>query len=149
MTPGQVVVAGDTTFRTGEGNAIEVAVVRRFNDRDATGVATLRGLTLDEAQRSPLVHVAAARAWLSLQQALAADPEAAYDAARRGIEELGTEYRYSPRDGRNVIDDTGHSIRLAEMAAERGDKAAAAAELGEVLRTRIELYVRAYRGRLE
>jgi hypothetical protein len=149
VKPGQVIVSGDTTFRTRERNAIEVATVRRFNDRDATGLATLHGLTLDDAQRSPLVHVAAGRAWLSLHEAFASEPQLAYETAHRGIDELGTAYRDRPRDGHNLIDDTGQAIRLSELAANVGDLAAAAAEMGEVLKTRIELYVRAYRGTVE
>jgi len=143
-----VIVDGDTTFRTREGNAIDVSVARRFGGRDATGVATLRGMTLDEAQRSPLVHVATGRAWLAIQQALAPEPNTAYDAGRRGIEELGTDYR-GRRNGKNVIDDTGQTVRIAESAADRGDFATAAAKLAEVLQARLELYVRAFEGKVE
>jgi hypothetical protein len=148
VAPGQVVVDGDSTFRTREGNAIDVSVVRHFGGRDATGVATLRGMTLEDAQRSPLVRVAAGRAWLAIQQALATEPNTAYDAGQRGLEELGTDYR-GKRNGKNVIDDTGQAVRIAESAAGRGDFPTAAAKLGEVLQARLELYVRAFEGKVE
>ena len=148
VAPGQVVVDGDTTFRTREANAIEVSVVRRFDDRHATGVATLHGVTLQDARRSPLVRVAVGRAWLAIQGALASEPAVAYDAARRGLDDVGTEYRGRRKD-RNLIDDTGQAIRIAESMAQRGDLTGAAAKLGEVLQTRVELYLRAFEGQVE
>src|SRR5882672_2052759 len=68
LAPGQVVVAGDTTFRGRDGDAIEVTTARRLDGHDATGVATLHGMSLDAARRSPLVNVAAARAWLAIER---------------------------------------------------------------------------------
>lgn len=142
VPPGQVVRSGDTTFHTRDGGAIDVTVRRTFRGHDATGTATLRGMTLEAAQRSALVRVAAARAWLSIGAALAADPPAAYEAAQRGTEELGTDYR-ATRGSRHVIDDTGHNILRAKMAAQDGDHVRAAEIITGVLRARIALHLRA------
>ena len=148
VAPGQEVVDGDTVFRTREANAIDVSVVRRFGGRDATGAATLHGMSLDDARRSPLVRVAVGRAWLALHGALASEPNVAYDCAGRALDEVGTDYP-KRRDGRNLVDDTGHAIRIARSMAERGDVAGASAELGEVLKSRVELYIRASDGKVE
>ena len=146
--PGQVVVSGDTTFRTREGGAIDVSVKRAFRDHDATGTATLRGMTMAAAQRSALVGVAAARAWISIVEALGPEPAAAYEAARNGVDELGTEYR-GGGGSRHIIDDTGHAILHASVAAEAGDHASAAAEVTEVLRERVAIYLRVFKGDVE
>jgi hypothetical protein len=148
VTPGQVVVACDTTFRTHENNAIEVSVVRKHGGKEATGVATLHDMALDAAQKSPLVGVAAGRAWLSLENALASEPAAAYEAARKGIDELGTAYR-TKRDGKHVTDDTGSTLKLAEMSAAQGDLARAAEQTADVLESRIETYLRVFKGSVE
>lgn len=147
--PGKIVVVGDTTFRTREDDAIDVSVARTFQGHRATGVATIQEMTLDAAQRSSLVRVAAARAWLSIHGALASEPPAAYEAARRGIDELGTEYRNVTRRGRSLIDDTGQIILLAEMLAERGDMAGAADQLSKVLRARVDMCLRVFKGSIE
>jgi hypothetical protein len=143
-----VIRSGDTTFRTREGGAIDVTVHREFRGHDATGEVTLRSMTLEAAQRSTLVRVAAARAWLSIEAAMSSDPRAAYEAAQRATEELGTEYR-SAGGSRHVIDDTGHDILRARMASQDGDHARAAALMTGVLRARIELYLRAFPGTVE
>ncbi|NVB82336.1 MAG: hypothetical protein HOV81_28410 [Kofleriaceae bacterium] len=148
VTPGQVVVAGDTTFRTHENNAIEVSVVRRHGGKEATGIATLHDVALDAAQNSPLVGVAAGRAWLSLEHALTSEPAAAYEAARKGVDELGTAYRMK-REGKHVIDDTGSTLKLAEMSAAQGDLGRAAAQTADVLASRIEMYLRVFKGSVE
>jgi len=148
VTPGQVVVAGDTTFRTHEGNAIEVRVVRKHAGKEATGVATLHDMTLDAAQHSPLIGVAAGRAWLSIKNELASDPSAAYEASRNGIDELGTAYR-AKRDGKHVVDDTGNTLKLAEMSAAKGEMARAADETAGVLQLRIDTYLRVFKGSVE
>ena len=147
VAPGQVVVAGDTTFRTRENSAIDVSVKRTFQTHEATGTATLHGLTLDEAQHSGLVHVAAGRAWLAIADALADDPAAAYEAAQRGIADLGTDYRGAK--GHHFMDDSGNMIVLAKMAAEQGDQAGAAQTLTKVLGDRVALYLRAFAGKVE
>jgi len=147
VAPGQVVVAGDTTFRTHENGAIEVSVKRSLQTHDATGTATIHGLGLDEAQHSGLVHVAAGRAWLAIAAALADDPAAAYEAAQRGIADLGTDYRGAK--GHHIMDDSGNTIVLAKMAAEKGDHAGAAQTLTKVLNDRVALYLRAYAGSVE
>jgi hypothetical protein len=89
------------------------------------------------------------RAWLTIHKAHANDPAAAYEAARRGIDELGTAYRAAHRGGRHIIDDTGQKIRLAEMAAAQGDLPRAASEAAEVLQLRVDMYVRAFDGSVE
>lgn len=141
VRPGQVVVDGDTTFTTREQHAIDVRVALAFRGHRGTGAATLRGFTLDEARRSPLVNIAVGRAWLAIVATLSDDPSAAYEAALDGIAELGTHYRSAG----HVIDDTGNSLSLAEMAAARGDLATAARGCSEVLRARVELYRLAFR----
>lgn len=147
--PGQVVVIGDTSFRTRDERAIDVTVVRTFQGHQATGVATLHELTLDAAQRSSLVRVAAARAWLSFYGVLASEPSAAYEAMQRGIDELGTEYRSTTRRGRQLIDDTGQIIRLAQIRAQRGDMADAASELFKVLQSRVAMSLRVFKGSID
>jgi len=149
VQPGQIVVDGDTRFQTREGNAIEVTTIRRLHGHEATGAATLHGLALDDARRSPLARVAAGRAWHAIASALAAQPAAAYDAARKGIAELGTAYRSAPRGHHNVIDDTGSTLRLAERAAAQGDVATAARLAGETLQLRLDAYQRVFRDALE
>jgi hypothetical protein len=139
VRPGQTITVGDTTFRTHEGDRIEVSIVRTFHDQHATGVAMLHGVSLEAAQRSPLVRVAIARAWLSIAQTLATEPAAAYEAARRGIDELRTEYRKA-----GIIDDTGQWIRLAEMAANADDIGTAASQLIKALRERVDLYLHVF-----
>lgn len=51
--PGQVIVTGDITFTTREGNAIDVNVIRRLGEHQATGAAALHGMTLEEARTDP------------------------------------------------------------------------------------------------
>jgi len=149
VTPGQVVIVGDTTFRTREGGVIDVSVHRTFREHDATGTAALHGMALEAAQRSALVGVATARAWLSIVAALAAtDAPATYEAAQRGIDELGTMYR-GANGSRHIIDDTGHAILLARMAADRGDHVGAGEALTKVLRDRVEIYLRTFQGTVE
>jgi hypothetical protein len=147
-TPGQVANLQDATFRMRDGGAIDVSVRRAFRGHEAAGAATLHGMTLEAAQHSVLVGVATARAWLEIEAALAADPLAAYEAAQHGIDELGTEYR-GVGGSHHVIDDTGNAIRHARMAAESGDHAGAAEELTEVLRERVAIYLRAFKGAVE
>ena len=146
--PGQVVISGDATFRTREGDAIDVSVKRTFYEHEAIGTATLHGMTLEAAEHSRLVGVATARAWLSIRTALAADPRAAYEAARRGIDELGTEYR-GAKGTRHIIDDTGNGILLAKMAMQKGDDVGAAEQMTKVLQDRIAIYLRTFAGFVE
>lgn len=149
VMPGQVVVAGDVTYHTQTGNTIEVRVMRKWQGHEATGVARLRGMTLEAAQKSPLVGVAGARAWLTILGQLTGEPTAAYDGAKHAIEELGTDYRYRKRDGKYVIDDTGNRLKLAAMSAEKGDIASAAHDAQKVLEERVELYLRMFEGSVE
>ena len=148
IAPGQVIVAGDATLTTREGNAIEVSVTRALGDHHAEGRATLHGITVEDAKTSRFVAVAKGRAWFAIATALASEPPLAYDAALRGIDELGTDYR-AKRDGKLVIDDTGQTLMMAKMAAGKGDHAGAAADATKVLRLRIDLYVRAFAGAVE
>jgi hypothetical protein len=140
MRAGQVVVAGDATLRTRDAGAIEVSVRRAFRDKTATGMATLHGLTLDAAQRSPLIGIAATRAWLTIATTLADEPAAASEAAERGLDELGIAYR-GACGTHHVIDDSGLDVLRARQEAERGNEAGAAAGLITVLRTRLDRYL--------
>jgi len=149
VPPGQVFVAGDATFTTRPANAIEVRVTRALGGHEAEGTATLHGIGVEEAKTSPLVAVAKGRAWLAVASALAGEPVIAFDAALRGLDELGTSYRGAKRDGKHVIDDTGTKVQLAKMSADKGDHASAAAEASAVLTQRIDLYVRMFAGAVE
>lgn len=148
VAPGQSVVVGDATFRTREGGAIDVNVKRTYGEHDATGTATLHGMTLDAAEHSALVGVATARAWLAIEAALGSDSAAASAAAQHGIDELGTAYR-DMKGSRHIMDDTGNGILFAKAAADNGDQAGAADELTKVLRERVAIYLRAFAGMVE
>jgi hypothetical protein len=148
VTPGQVYVVGDITLTTREHNAVDVTVIRTFRDHHATGTATLRSMSVDDAMGSRLVNVAKGRAWLAIAGELTEAP-AAYDAALRGLEELGTDYRSAKGKGKHIIDDSGQSLRLAKISADKGDHAVAAAEVMNVLRERIRIYVRVSDGAVE
>lgn len=144
VVPGQVVVDGGSTFRTKDHNAIEVTVVRSLEAATGTGIALLHDMDLDTARRSPLVRVAAARAWLEIADRLKTEPHQAYVAARRGVDELGQLYLE-----KRVLDDTGNYLLGAEDAAQRGNEAGAVITVEKVIRSRIALYVRGYRGLVE
>jgi hypothetical protein len=148
MRAGQVVVAGDLTLRTRAAGAIEVSVRRAFREQTATGMATVHGLTLDAAQRSPLIGIAATRAWLTIIAALADDPAAASEAAERGLDDLGVAYR-GGCGTHHVIDDSGLDVLRARQEAKRGNPAGAAAGLTTVLRTRLDRYLRLCRELVE
>lgn len=148
VIPGQVIVVDDTTFTTREGNAIDASVIRRFGERQATGAATLHGMTLEEARTSVLVSVAKGRAWLAIATQLS-EASATYDAAMRGLDELGLEYRNVKRRGKYVTDDSGQTVLLAKISADKGDYARAAASVMDVLRERIRIYVRVFDGAVE
>jgi hypothetical protein len=148
VIPGQVIVAGDTTFTTREGNAIDVHVTRALGEQQGTGAATLHGMTLEEARTSVLVSVAKGRAWLAIATQLS-EASATYDAAMRGLDELGLEYRNVKRKGKYITDDSGQTVLLAKMSADKGDYAKAAAGLLSVLRERIQVYLRVFDGSVE
>ncbi len=73
---------------------------------------------------------------------------AAYKVGLRGLEELGTGYRVK-RNGKHITDDSGQNVLLAKMFADKGDHAAAAAEVIKVLRGRIGIYPCVFEGAVE
>lgn len=142
--PGQVVVVGDATFRTRVDGGIDVTVVRSFENGTGSGVATLRAMDLPTAERSPLVRVAIGRAWMQVVDAL--DPKRRYDAIKRAIEEVGTDYRKARP---NLIDDTSKHLNIAKVLIDQGDAEGAGAEAIETLRARIGIYLRTFHGQVE
>jgi hypothetical protein len=147
VAPGQVIVDGDRTFRTGDRGAIAVTTHRDQDGAAADGVVVLHGMSLDDAKRSIFVRVAAGRAWLAIAHQLAASPEAAYGAAKRGIDELGSTLDLPPKP--IIIDDTDNHVHIAEDQAEHGHFADAAGELAHVLETRIAIFNKKSRGAAE
>lgn len=122
VEPGQVTVVGDSTFTTGDHNTIVVTTRRTLDDASATGSVTLHDLDLDGAKRSVLLRIAAGRAWLAIAHQLA-DPQRAYDAAKRGVDELGSMLEVTHK--RHIIDDTQMHVHIAEDNAAHGDYQAA------------------------
>lgn len=145
VTPGQVAVVGDATFRARDDGRISVTVTRRFEAHTASGTAVLEGMDLETATRSVLVRVAAARAWLAITEALGSEPARRYLAAQRAVDELGTEYR---RAHPSLIDDTGKHLQMAHVLLQQGDQAAAADELVRAVQSRLDLYLRCFRDHL-
>jgi hypothetical protein len=87
---------------------------------------------------SPQIDRRLADAREALRAAQTAEgPEQAYAAARRGIDELGTDY--SPP---GTEDDTGVHLYLAETRAKENQLASAASIAMRVLDERIHMYVR-------
>jgi hypothetical protein len=145
MTPGQVVVMGDTVFRVRADGTIAVTVTRTFQGHVASGSAVLENMDIEVAKRSVLLRVAGTRAWLAIVQAVGNDPSRRYLSAAHAVDELGTEYR---KAGPNIIDDTDRFIQLARVFAERGDQTAAAAELVRAVNARMALYQRYFQDQL-
>jgi hypothetical protein len=145
VEPGQTVVVGDTTFRTGDRNTIDVTTRRSYEDVTGTGTVRLRDLDLDAAKRSIWLRVAGARAWLAIVRQL--QPERAYAAARRGIEELGSTFDL-PRKPL-ILDDSGMHAHLAEDLAANSDFQGAAAELVKVIETRVHTFISKANGAAE
>jgi hypothetical protein len=127
---------------------VPVTVEREWEGHHASGSATLKGMTPDAAQRSPLARVAAARAWLAILDELADEPVAAYGAAKHALDELGTDYR-GKHDGKLVTDDTGSTLRLAGMAADKGGVAEAAKMARRVLEQRLDMYLHVFANSVE
>jgi len=145
LTPGQVVVVGDTEFRVRMDGRIAVTVTLTFQGHAASGTALLEHMDMEAAKRSVLLRVAGARAWLAIVQAVGSDPSRRYLAAQHAVDELGTEYR---KAGPNIIDDTDKHLQIAHFYAERGDQAAAADELVRVVQARLGLYQRYFQDQL-
>jgi hypothetical protein len=145
-TRSEVVVAHGMTFRARDGGAVDVSVTRAFAGQTATGAATLRGVDLEAAKRSRLTRVAVARAWLRLAALYADEPRTISEIARRGLDELGTDYRFKKR---RIIDDTDNTLHIADELAAKGEEALAAQSRLRVLRSRVEIYLRYYRGQIE
>lgn len=92
-------------------------------------------------------RIAAGRAWLAVAHQLAATPEAAYGAAKRGIDELGSTLDLPIKP--IILDDTDNHVHIAEEQATRGDFADAASELERVLESRIAIFIKKSRGAAE
>ncbi|MEO8845076.1 MAG: hypothetical protein ABI591_22805 [Kofleriaceae bacterium] len=101
-------------------------------------------MDLPTAERSPLVRVAIGRAWMQVVDAL--DPKRRYDAIKRAIEEVGTDYRKARP---NLIDDTSKHLNIAKVLIDQGDAEGAGAEAIETLRARIGIYLRTFHGQVE
>ena len=127
---------------------VPITVEREWEGHHASGSATLRGMTSDDAQKSPLARVAAARAWLRILDQLADQPVAAYGGAKHALDELGTDYR-GKHNGKLVTDDTGSTLRLAGMAADKGDIAEAAKMARDVLEQRLDMYLHVFANSVE
>lgn len=111
-----------------------VSVTRTAGARTATGSVVL--LTAP-AGDSPHAGAAAAEAWLALAKMAQQDRAFgdAIDAAKRGIEALGPDYR--PKLAK---EDTTIRIAMADESIAKGDLDAGASSLIAVLDTRIHLY---------
>ncbi len=110
-------------------------------------MVVLRGMSLDEARRSIYVRVAAGRAWLEISRELSASPDAAYVAAKHGLDELGSTLDLPAKP--IIIDDTDNHVHIAEDQAEHGHFADAASELAHALETRIAIFNKKSRGAAE
>jgi len=144
VVPGQVVVDGNTTFRTKDQNRIEVTVLRAFESASGTGVATFHDMDLETARRSPLVRVAVGRAWLDLTSHLGAEAHQAVLACHRALDELGQLYLT-----KRVFDDSEQYLQIAEDAVAHGNEPGSIPTFEKVIRWRIALYLRGYRGLVE
>lgn len=138
----QLVAVGDTTFHMRSDGSVDVTVTRASGDARGPGRVTLVHGDLDEARQSPHLRLAGARAWLGIAERLAGTPLLAYQAAHRGIDELGAEYAR-----RGTADDTGSFILLAGTVIDTAPARAAALVVG-VLTERIRLYVRRHHPRV-
>lgn len=92
---------------------------------------------------NPAPHevVASVEAWHAIAASLIdSDPVAAVAAAKRGLDELGHSYWFSP-----LKDDSSFSISFAEEDIRAGKVADGAKQLTRVLGTRIDLYFTKYK----
>ncbi len=129
----------DDVVRVGDGWLIRAE--RAQGGHSATFQVLVRGAGDAPALDSPHRAFAGARAWLALaQERLAAgDAQAALDAARAGLAELGQSY-YSRSLG--VTDDTSLHIALAEEMVMGGKLPDAARRMVQALNDRLQLYAR-------
>lgn len=139
----QIVMVDDKTFHVRAGGDVEVTVTRAFGDTRGSGSVTLVRADLDGARRSPHLRVAGARAWLDIAKTLTGRPQLAYQAAHRGIDELGTEYAR-----RGLVDDTGNFVLMARTEIDSNPPHAASLVL-RVLATRIRLYLQRHHPRVQ
>ncbi len=85
----QVLAVGDVVYRVEPDNSIVVHVAVTLEGVSAPGSARLLRVSLEAAQRSPHLKLARGRAWYALAHKLRAQPPLAFEAARRGFEEIG------------------------------------------------------------
>jgi hypothetical protein len=113
-----------------------VRVDRALQDRHATGaVVTTTAPTAD--QPAPHWNLAAGQAWSQVASSSleAGDADAAIEAARKGLEELGERYR-----PRRVKDDTALRIAAADERIAAGARSDGARMLIGILEQRMAMY---------
>jgi hypothetical protein len=115
-----------------------IAETRAYNEQTAHGEARVF------MTPSPHTRLAAARAWLAIAEALSATPAGAYQAAVRGVQELGPDYA-----GRHVRDETTTKELFAKEDFEAGREAHAAEVMMRILGSRIKMYARKYASEVE
>lgn len=89
-------------------------------------------------------RLAGARAWLVIAMALASTPADAYQAAARGVSELGSNYAAS-----GVYEETHVKKMTATYEHEMGHDPLAAELMVRVLRSRIAMYPQRYAAEVE
>ncbi|NVB78894.1 MAG: hypothetical protein HOV81_10900 [Kofleriaceae bacterium] len=111
---------------------------RSLNERTAVGQARVFA--------TPSVHsrLAGARAWLAIAKALAQTPAGAYQAALRGITELGPDYA-----ALHVRDETIEKVWIAKDLFDEQKDQDAAELLTRLLGSRIKMYERRYATEVE
>ncbi len=120
--------SGDETEGTG------IRAEREFAGRRAASRVRLRSGAEPDAA---LDGYAGALAWLEIADDCTRDRDFgnAVEASQRGLDELGTSYRYQ-----GLRDDTGTKLKLAQMRARDGALEPASEMLVRTLRTRLHLF---------
>jgi hypothetical protein len=119
-----------------------VEVKRELEGQSGVGRAVVRAASAPEPSQAPHLKLAGARAWLSLgQERLAAkQAPAAVTCAKRGLEELGSDYA-PPEAG----DDTVLKLAAAEELLKAGRADNAASTMLRTLEARARLYVQKHK----
>lgn len=117
---------------------VTISESRSLNERTAVGQARVFA--------TPSVHsrLAGARAWLAIAKALVPTPAGAYQAALRGVTELGPDYA-----ALHVREHTLEDEWLAKELFEKQKDEDAAELMIDVLDHRIKLYRRRYEAEVE
>lgn len=131
----------DDVVRVGAGRW-RIRSQRAQGGHSAAVEVIVRGPADAPAAGSPLRAFAAARAWLALarERQAAQDSQAALDAARAGLAELGQSYK---TPGQPVIDDTSIHIDLADELAGQAKMPDAARRMIGALDDRLGMYAQA------